>query len=281
MIERYDSIVIGTGQSGPSLAVRLAQAGRKTAIVERKLFGGTCVNTGCIPTKTLIASARVAHLARRAADFGVVVDGVRVDMARVKARKDAVVRASSQGVENWLKGTPNLTVYEGHARFEGPRTVRVGDAQLEAGEIFIDVGTRAPRARVSGPARGRAPDERRHAGARRAARAPGGGRRQLHRPGVRPDVPALRRPRHRGRDGPAADRARGRGGVGGDPRDPRRRGHRGPAQRQVHHARTARARHRRRRSTARTIRTRSTARTCCSRSGACRTPTIWAWTRPA
>jgi len=143
MSDRYDSIIIGTGQSGPSLAVRLAQAGRKTAIVERKLFGGTCVNTGCIPTKTLIASARVAYLARRAADFGVMVDGVRVDMARVKARKDAVVRASNQGVEQWLKGTPNLTVYQGHARFEGPRTVRVGDAQLEAGEIFIDVGTRA------------------------------------------------------------------------------------------------------------------------------------------
>ncbi|MBT2300190.1 FAD-containing oxidoreductase [Variovorax paradoxus] len=143
MSERYDCVVIGTGQSGPSLAVRLAQAGRKTAVVERKLFGGTCVNTGCIPTKTLIASARVAYLARRAGDFGVMVDNVRVDMARVKARKDAVVRASNQGVEQWLKGTPNLTVYQGHARFEGPRTIRVGDAQLEAGEIFIDVGTRA------------------------------------------------------------------------------------------------------------------------------------------
>ncbi|MBT2324118.1 FAD-containing oxidoreductase [Variovorax paradoxus] len=143
MSEKYDSIIIGTGQSGPSLAVRLAQAGRKTAIVERKLFGGTCVNTGCIPTKTLVASARVAYLARRAADFGVMVDGVRVDMARVKARKDAVVRASTEGVEKWLKGTPMLTVYEGHARFEGPHAVRVGDTLLEAGEIFIDVGTRA------------------------------------------------------------------------------------------------------------------------------------------
>jgi pyruvate/2-oxoglutarate dehydrogenase complex dihydrolipoamide dehydrogenase (E3) component len=143
MSERYDAIIIGTGQSGPSLAVRLAQAGRKTAVVERKLFGGTCVNTGCIPTKTLIASARVAWLARRAGDFGVMIDGVRVDMARVKARKDAVVRASNEGVERWLKGTPKLTVYEGHARFEDPHTVRVGDAWLQADEIFIDVGTRA------------------------------------------------------------------------------------------------------------------------------------------
>jgi len=143
MIERFDSIVIGTGQSGPSLAVRLAQAGRKTAIVERQRFGGTCVNTGCTPTKTLIASARVAYLARRAADFGVMVDGVRVDMARVKARKDAVVQASSQGVEKWLRGTPKLTVHQGHARFEDAHTVRVGNTLLEAGEIFIDVGTRA------------------------------------------------------------------------------------------------------------------------------------------
>ena len=102
MSEKYDAIVIGTGQSGPSLAVRLASAGRKTAIVERKLFGGTCVNVGCIPTKTLIASARAAHVARRGADFGVVVGGdITVDMARVKARKDAVVRQSNEGVTRW------------------------------------------------------------------------------------------------------------------------------------------------------------------------------------
>ena len=144
MTEQYDSIVIGTGQSGPSLAVGLAGAGRKTAIVERTLFGGTCVNTGCIPTKTLIASARVAHLARRAADFGVAIDGtVRVDMARVKARKDEVVRRSSESVERWLKSTPNLTVYQGHAHLEGPHVVRVGDALLAAGEIFLNVGARA------------------------------------------------------------------------------------------------------------------------------------------
>ena len=144
MVQRYDAIVIGTGQSGPSLAVRLAQAGRKTAIIERKRFGGTCVNTGCIPTKTLIASARVAHMAHRAAEFGVLIDSpVRVDMARVKARKDLIVRQSNEGVAGWLKNTPNLTVIEGHGCFEGPHAVRVNEELLEADEIFINVGGRA------------------------------------------------------------------------------------------------------------------------------------------
>ena len=140
---QYDAIVIGTGQAGPSLAVRLAQAGRKTAIIERKLFGGTCVNVGCVPTKTLIASARVAYLARRAADFGVMIGTpVRVDMARVKARKDAVVKQSNEGVTAWLKGTPNLTVIEGHGRLESAHTVRVNGVLLEAKEIFLNVGAR-------------------------------------------------------------------------------------------------------------------------------------------
>lgn len=144
MPDKFDAIVIGTGQSGPALAVRLAKAGRKTAIIERKYFGGTCVNTGCTPTKTLIASARAAHIARRAADFGVMVQRpVTVDMKRVKARKDAVVRPSTEGVEKWLRETPGLTVYQGHARFESPRTLRVDDARLEADAFFVDTGTRA------------------------------------------------------------------------------------------------------------------------------------------
>ena len=140
----YDAIVIGTGQAGPPLAVRLGDAGRKTAIVERKLIGGTCVNVGCIPTKTLIASARAAHVARRAADFGVVLDGpVRVDMAQVKARKDAIVAQSNANVAKWIRKAPNVTLIEGHARFEGPRSVRVGERLLEAPKIFINVGARA------------------------------------------------------------------------------------------------------------------------------------------
>src|SRR5688572_29285892 len=124
MTTRFDAIVIGTGQSGPSLARRLTEAGRKVAVIERKRFGGTCVNTGCIPTKSLIASARAAHVARRAADFGVVIDGpVRVDMQAVKARKDAIVRVSNEGVEEGLRENPDVTVYVGHARFTGAKEI--------------------------------------------------------------------------------------------------------------------------------------------------------------
>src|SRR5881396_2765935 len=123
----YDAIIIGTGQAGPALARRLAAAGWNIAIIERKFFGGTCVNTGCTPTKTLVASAYAAHLARRARDYGVVVEGaVGVDMARVKARADAVVAASRAGVEAWLRGMPGCTVLRGQAAFEGPTRVRVG-----------------------------------------------------------------------------------------------------------------------------------------------------------
>jgi pyruvate/2-oxoglutarate dehydrogenase complex dihydrolipoamide dehydrogenase (E3) component len=144
MPEQFDAIVIGTGQAGPSLAARLASAGRKTAIIERLRFGGTCVNVGCIPTKTLIASARAAHVARRGSDFGVMIDGaIKVDMRKVKARKDAVVAQSSTGVEKWLKNTRNLAVIEGHARFTSPTTVQVGERLLESGQIFINTGGRA------------------------------------------------------------------------------------------------------------------------------------------
>jgi pyruvate/2-oxoglutarate dehydrogenase complex dihydrolipoamide dehydrogenase (E3) component len=144
MSKTYDALVIGTGQSGPSLATRLSGEGMNVAIVERKLFGGTCVNTGCIPTKTLVASARAAYVARRANEFGIVIDGpLRTDMKKVKARKDAVVARSSSGVENWLENSPNLTVYKGHASFTGPRTVAVNGETLEAEKIFINVGGRA------------------------------------------------------------------------------------------------------------------------------------------
>ena len=151
MSETFDAIVIGTGQAGPSLTARLAAAGMKLAVVERGKFGGTCVNTGCIPTKTLVASARAAHVARRAADFGLVIPGpIGVDMKHVKARKDAVAGASNKAVESWLKGMANVTVVEGHARFVGPHEIAVGERRLTAEKIFINVGARARAPRLPG-----------------------------------------------------------------------------------------------------------------------------------
>jgi pyruvate/2-oxoglutarate dehydrogenase complex dihydrolipoamide dehydrogenase (E3) component len=144
MKTKFNAVIIGTGQSGPALAVQLAGAGQKVAIVERNRFGGTCVNTGCTPTKTLVASAYAAHLARRAADYGVLIESpIKVDMKRVKARKDAIVRRASEGIEQWLQDTPNLTVIRGHARFGSPKTVQVDGDVLEADRIFINVGGRA------------------------------------------------------------------------------------------------------------------------------------------
>ncbi len=144
MTKTYDAIIIGTGQAGPFLAARLAKAGMKVAIIERKLFGGTCVNTGCTPTKTMIASAHAAHMVRRAAEFGVVNNGpMSVDMKRVKARKDAIAGGSSAGLEKWLRGMANCTVYQGHARFESAKEVSVGSERLTADRIFINVGGRA------------------------------------------------------------------------------------------------------------------------------------------
>jgi len=144
MTKAYDAIIIGTGQAGPFLAQWLAGAGMKVAIIERKLFGGTCVNTGCIPTKTMVASAYAAHMVRRAADFGVGINGpAGVDMMRVKSRKDAICAESRNGVESWLRGMANCTVYRGHGRFESSKEVSVGSERLAANRIFINVGGRA------------------------------------------------------------------------------------------------------------------------------------------
>ena len=144
MSRHFDAIIIGTGQAGPSLAARFAAAGMTVAIVERSKFGGTCVNTGCIPTKTLVASAYAAHVARRGAEYGFVGNGdVRVDMKRVKARKDEVSGRSNKDVEEWLRGLKNCTVIQGHARFQSSDTVVVNDEMLQADKVFINVGGRA------------------------------------------------------------------------------------------------------------------------------------------
>jgi len=144
MTIKYDAIVIGTGQSGPSLAAALAGKGMNVAIIERGLFGGTCVNTGCIPTKTLVASARTAYVSKNAGKYGVNIEGnITVDMKAVKERKDEVAGTSNKNVESWMRGTENLTVYEGHGRFGSDNTVKVGEETLEAEKIFINVGGRA------------------------------------------------------------------------------------------------------------------------------------------
>ncbi|MDR5854598.1 FAD-containing oxidoreductase [Caballeronia sp. LZ062] len=156
MSQHFDAVVIGTGQGGSPLAVRLAQSGRRTAVIERHLFGGTCVNVGCTPTKTYVASARAAHVARTAAKYGVDIGGeIKVDMARVKARKDEVIGASRTGVEQWLRETPNVTVFKGHARFTGPHALEIegrdGKTEdIDAGMIFINTGTRAAVPAIDG-----------------------------------------------------------------------------------------------------------------------------------
>ncbi len=144
MPANYDAIIIGTGQSGPALAGRLNQEGLKTAIIERKLIGGTCVNVGCTPTKTLVGSARIAYLAQQAGSFGVSIDGdVAVDMKRVKARKDEIAGASNQSVTDWLEGMDNVDLIRGHARFVAAHSIEVNGDVLEADRIFINVGARA------------------------------------------------------------------------------------------------------------------------------------------
>lgn len=141
--EKFDAIIIGAGQAGPPLAGRLTEAGHTVAVIERKLVGGTCVNTGCIPTKTLVASAHAAHTARRGAEYGVGTGEVTVDMAKVKARKDSVMLDDRSGVESWLEGMDNCTLIRGHARFTDPHTLRVDDRILQADKIFLNVGGRA------------------------------------------------------------------------------------------------------------------------------------------
>jgi pyruvate/2-oxoglutarate dehydrogenase complex dihydrolipoamide dehydrogenase (E3) component len=141
--EHFDAIIVGAGQAGPPLAGRLTSAEQRVAIIERKLIGGTCVNNGCIPTKTLVASAHAARLARRGAEYGVGTGAISVDMAKVKARKDDIMLTDRKGVESWLDGMDGCTVFRGHARFEDPHTVKVNGDLLHADRIFLNVGGRA------------------------------------------------------------------------------------------------------------------------------------------
>ncbi|WP_442680783.1 FAD-containing oxidoreductase [Sphingomonas sp. ASY06-1R] len=143
MIQKFDAIIVGAGQAGPALAGRLTASGMKVALIERHLVGGTCVNTGCKPTKTLIASAYAAHMARRGAEYGVTTGAIGIDMPTIAARAAKIIQDSRSSNEQWLAGMAGLTFVRGHARFEGPQTMRVGDDLLEAPKIFLNVGGRA------------------------------------------------------------------------------------------------------------------------------------------
>jgi pyruvate/2-oxoglutarate dehydrogenase complex dihydrolipoamide dehydrogenase (E3) component len=143
MAEQFDAVVIGAGQAGPALCARLDKAGLKTALIERRRLGGTCVNDGCIPTKTLVGSARAIHMARRGAEYGFAAGDIRVDMAAVKRRKDGVVKHSQDGLAAWIKSMKHVTLIEGHARFTGPRKLSVSGRELAADKVFLNVGGRA------------------------------------------------------------------------------------------------------------------------------------------
>jgi pyruvate/2-oxoglutarate dehydrogenase complex dihydrolipoamide dehydrogenase (E3) component len=142
-MKTFDAIIIGAGQAGPPLAGRLTEAGMKVALIERKLLGGTCVNYGCMPTKTLVASARAAYVARRGGDFGVrIAGGIEIDMPKVKSRAETVTLNARKGLADWLGGMEQLTLIEGHARFTAANTIEVNGESLTAPRIFLNVGGR-------------------------------------------------------------------------------------------------------------------------------------------
>lgn len=150
MTERFDAIVVGAGQAGPALAGRLTGAGISVALVERDRIGGTCVNTGCTPTKAMVASAHAAHIARRAADFGVSAGSVSVDLAAVVRRAQDIAARSRHNNEHWLEGMAGLTLIRGHARFVAPKEMVVGDRRITAPRIFLNVGCRPARPDLTG-----------------------------------------------------------------------------------------------------------------------------------
>jgi pyruvate/2-oxoglutarate dehydrogenase complex dihydrolipoamide dehydrogenase (E3) component len=150
MVQKFDSIIIGAGQAGPSLAKSLCQKGYKVAIIEQAHFGGTCVNTGCTPTKTLVANAKIIQSVRNGKAFGVNIDHFQIDYKTIKARKDAIVKAGTEGVKNSLQSTEGCTVLEGHASFESPNQIKVGNYLIEGDKIFINVGSRSHIPKIEG-----------------------------------------------------------------------------------------------------------------------------------
>ena len=232
MAEKFDAIIVGAGQAGPPLAGRLTEAGQTVAVIERKLVGGTCVNYGCIPTKTLVASAHAAHLARRGAEYGIGTGEISVDMAKVKARKDKIMLDDREGVESWLEGMNGLHLHPRPRPLRRPAHHPGGRPGARGRQDLPQCRRPGRGARHARALRHRLPDECRHPRTRHRARASGDHRRQLHRAGVRADVPPIRRPRDGDREGPAADVPRGRGRLGHDQGDPGGRGHRRGRRRQ-------------------------------------------------
>ena len=230
----YDAIIIGTGQAGPSLARRLSAAGMSVAIVERHLVGGTCVNTGCKPTKTLVASAYAAHLARRGADFGVITGPVRVDMARVHERTRKISADSRAGNEAWLRSLEGCDLIFGHARVAA--SGQSGGRRRQAHRTAHLRQCRRPGADPRSAGRRHRSAAYQFVAARHAdaAETPRCCRRELHRPRIRPSLPALRRGGHDHRARPALDRPGGRRRVRGGPQNPGSRGDRGADGRGMH-----------------------------------------------
>jgi pyruvate/2-oxoglutarate dehydrogenase complex dihydrolipoamide dehydrogenase (E3) component len=187
----YDAIVIGAGQAGNPLSQKLADRGWAVALVEREHLGGTCVNTGCTPTKTMMASAQVAYYTRNAGRWGVRAGEVSVDLLEVLARKDRIVSQARFGLNRKVEERKTLHLYRGHARFIGPHEVRVGEERLDSDRIFIDTGA-AGDSRVGRVARHRLPGQRQHHAVNRGPGALTRPRRRLHRHGVRADVPPVR-----------------------------------------------------------------------------------------
>jgi pyruvate/2-oxoglutarate dehydrogenase complex dihydrolipoamide dehydrogenase (E3) component len=148
--EKYDAIVIGAGQAGVPLSTALAGAGKRTLLVERAHVGGTCINEGCTPTKTMVASARVAYLARRGKDYGVETGEVRVDLARVRERKRNIVESFRSGSERRLAAAEGLDLVYGEARFTGPRSIAVDGRGFEGSQVFINAGCRPAAPDVQG-----------------------------------------------------------------------------------------------------------------------------------
>ena len=193
---RHDAIVIGSGQGGNPLARELADQGWSVALIEKEHLGGSCVNTGCTPTKAMVARAQIAHYARNAARWGVRAGEVSVDLAEIVAQKDKVVQSFRASVERGVSSRPNLHLYRGQARFSGPRAVAVGDKTLESERIFINTGTHPAIPKIEGLDAINLPDQCHPDGAAPTPRTPAHPRRRLHRSRVRPDVSSLRQRSH-------------------------------------------------------------------------------------